>query len=107
MLAKLVVTGRDRAEALALADRALAAYVLLGCRTNLAFLRRLNAHPAFVAGEIHTGFLDGHPDVAAEAAPDETTLLRLLAAAGAVSRPLRDAADAVPATHAAMGAWRN
>ncbi len=107
MLAKLVVTGRDRAEALALADRALAAYVLLGCRTNLAFLRRLNAHPAFVAGEIHTGFLDGHPEVAAEAAPDDTTLLRLLAAAGAVSRGLRDAADAVPAAHAAMGAWRN
>jgi acetyl/propionyl-CoA carboxylase alpha subunit len=107
MLAKLVVTGRDRAEALALADRALAAYVLLGCRTNLAFLRRLNAHPAFVAGEVHTGFLDGHPEVAAEPAPDEDALLRLLAAAGAASRPLLDAADAVPAMHAAMGAWRN
>ena len=107
MLAKLVVTGRDRAEALALADRALAGYVLLGCHTNLAFLRRLNAHPAFVAGEVHTGFLDGHPEVAAEPAPDDGALLRLLAAAAAASRPLRHAADAVPPMHAAIGAWRN
>jgi hypothetical protein len=45
--------------------------------------------------------------VAEEPPPDEDTLLRLLAAAGAASRPLRDAAEAVPAMHAAMGAWRN
>jgi len=107
MLAKLIVTGRDRTEALALADRALAGYVLLGCQSNLAFLRRLNRHPRFVAGEIHTGFLDSHPEVAAEPDLPPDALLRLLAAGAAASRPLRDAAEAVSVVHAAMGHWRN
>jgi hypothetical protein len=31
----------------------------------------------------------------------------LLALAALVMRPVRDAADAVPALHAAIGSWRN
>ena len=107
MLAKLVVSGEDRAQALARADAALRDYVLLGLRTNLGFLRRLLHHPAFVAGDVHTGFLDAHPEVAAEPALDEDTVRAVLAAAALACRPVRDAADAVPALHAAMGAWRN
>jgi len=107
MLAKLVVAGRDRAEAMARADRALADFVLLGCRTNTAFLRRLLNHPAFAAGEVHTGFLDAHPEIAAEPPLAAATLRKLLAAAALVTRPVRDAADAVPQPYAAMGGWRN
>ncbi|HQR04252.1 MAG: ATP-grasp domain-containing protein [Proteobacteria bacterium] len=107
MLAKLIVHGRDRAEAIERADRALADYVLLGCKTNIAFLRRLLRHPAFLAGEIHTGFLDMHPQIAAEPQPEAAVMERLLAAAALFTRPMRDAADAVPDLHAAMGAWRN
>jgi propionyl-CoA carboxylase alpha chain/3-methylcrotonyl-CoA carboxylase alpha subunit/acetyl-CoA/propionyl-CoA carboxylase biotin carboxyl carrier protein len=107
MLAKLVITGATREEARARADQALARYVLLGCRSNLAFLRRLNAHPAFAAGQVHTGFLDAHPEIADDPQPDPDTLLRLLATAALASRPLRDAAEAVPSMHAAMGPWRN
>jgi pyruvate carboxylase len=81
--------------------------VLLGCKTNVGFLRRLLAHPAFAAGEIHTGFLDAHPEVAAEPVIEPALLHKLLAVAALTSRPLRDAADAVPALHAAIGAWRN
>jgi hypothetical protein len=58
-------------------------------------------------GEIHTVFLDAHPEIAADPALDETTLHRLLAAASLVTRPMRDVADAVPDMHAAMGSWRN
>jgi propionyl-CoA carboxylase alpha chain/3-methylcrotonyl-CoA carboxylase alpha subunit/acetyl-CoA/propionyl-CoA carboxylase biotin carboxyl carrier protein len=107
MLAKLVVSGADRTQALERADAALRDYVLLGLRTNLGFLRRLLHHPAFVAGDVHTGFLDAHPEVAAEPALGEDTVRALLAAAALSCRPVRDAADAVPALHAAMGAWRN
>ncbi len=107
MLAKLVVTGRDREHARALADRALADTVLLGCRTNAAFLRRLNAHPVFAAGDVHTGFLDAHPEVAADPAPSAATRQALLAAAALVTRPIVDDAQAVPALHAAMGDWMN
>ena len=107
MLAKLIVHGADRAEAMARADRALAGFVLLGCDTNVAFLRRLLRHPVFVAGDVHTGFLDAHPEVAAEPALPADVIVRLLAVAALATRPVRDAADAVPVLHAAMGAWRN
>ena len=107
MLAKLIVTGASRAEAMARADAALRDYVLLGCQTNLAFLRRLLRHPAFVAGEVHTGFLDAHPEVAADPPRADDVTQALLAAAALACRPIKDAADAVPAMHAAMGGWTN
>jgi acetyl/propionyl-CoA carboxylase alpha subunit len=107
MLAKLIVHGSDRKEAIARADAALARFALLGCETNAAFLRRLLNHPAFVAGEIHTGFLDANPELAAEPAPSPATVIQLLAAAALSTRPVRDAADAIPPLHAAIGRWRN
>jgi acetyl/propionyl-CoA carboxylase alpha subunit len=107
MLAKLIVTGADRTEAIGRADEALRDFVLLGCKTNTGFLRRLLAHPAFINGEIHTGFLDAHPEIAAEPASSEATVHRLLGAAALSTRTLRDGADAVPDLHAAIGAWRN
>lgn len=107
MIAKLIVTGRDRADAIAKGDAALRDTVLLGCKTNTAFLRRLIAHPAFVSGDVHTGFLDANPQIAAEPELASETLQALLAAAALSTRPMRDVADAVPDMHAAMGGWRN
>ena len=107
MLAKLIVTGADRREAMARADRALREFALLGCKTNTGFLRRLLNHAAFVKGEIHTGFLDAHPEIAAEPVLPAATLERLLAAAALSTRPMREVADTVPDLHAAMGGWRN
>jgi acetyl-CoA/propionyl-CoA carboxylase, biotin carboxylase, biotin carboxyl carrier protein len=107
MLAKLIVSGADRAEAMARADRALAEYVLLGCQTNAAFLRRLLKHPAFVEGKVHTGFLDAHPEIAANPPLPPATLHKLLAAAALSTLSMREVADAVPDLHAAIGAWRN
>jgi acetyl-CoA/propionyl-CoA carboxylase biotin carboxyl carrier protein len=107
MIAKLIIRGRDRVEAIARADRALKETVLLGCKTNTAFLRRLLAHPAFVAGDVHTGFLDANPQIAAEPELPAETLQALLAAAAISTRPMRDVADAVPDLHAAIGGWRN
>ncbi len=107
MLAKLIVWGESRPVAMERARQALRDYVLLGCKTNLGFLRRLLQHPAFAAGEIHTGFLDAHPEIAAEPELSPATRQQLLATAALACRPVRDAADAVPVMHAAMGAWRN
>ena len=81
--------------------------LLLGCKTNTAFLRRLIAHPAFISGDVHTGFLDANPQIAAEPALATETLHALLAAASLSTRPMRDIADAVPDLHAAMGGWAN
>ena len=107
MLAKLIVRAGTRAEAIAKADAALAQTVLLGCKTNTGFLRRLMAHPAFIAGDVHTGFLDANPQIAAEPALANSTLHALLAAAALSTQPLRTGADAIPDLHAAIGGWSN
>lgn len=107
MLAKIVGHGADRREAIGRVRQALRETVLLGCETNAAFLDRVMADPGFAAGAVHTGYLDEHPELARDEAPDAATVTRLLAAAALATRPVRDAADAVPALHAAIGAWRN
>ena len=107
MIAKLIVRGTDRGDAIARAEKALGETVLLGCKTNTAFLRRLVAHPAFVAGDVHTGFLDADPRIAADSPMATETLQALLAAASLSTRTMRDAADRVPDLHAAIGEWRN
>jgi acetyl-CoA/propionyl-CoA/long-chain acyl-CoA carboxylase, biotin carboxylase, biotin carboxyl carrier protein len=107
MLAKLVVHGRDRDEARTIADDALGRLALLGCETNAAFLRRLVVDPEFASGAIHAGFLDDHPELAADPPVSDSLRVKLLAAAALSTRPVRDAADAVPPIFAAMGAWRN
>ena len=107
MLAKVIVHGRNRAEARTRARDALGRFALLGCETNTGFLRRLVDHPAFAEGAIHTGFLDAHPEIAAEPPPSADLEDKLLAIAALSIRPIRDAADAVPPLHAAIGGWRN
>ncbi|NVI92042.1 acetyl/propionyl/methylcrotonyl-CoA carboxylase subunit alpha [Actinomadura sp. BRA 177] len=58
MLAKVIVHGSDRAEALHRLDRALASYTLLGVPTNVAFLRALLQHPSVVSGDLDTGLVE-------------------------------------------------
>jgi acetyl/propionyl-CoA carboxylase alpha subunit len=54
MIAKLIVHGRTRDEALERMRAALAATAVLGVRTNLRFLRWLFAQPAMRDGEVRT-----------------------------------------------------
>ncbi|MEV2276569.1 biotin carboxylase N-terminal domain-containing protein [Nocardiopsis sp. NPDC049922] len=67
MLAKVITWGPDRAEALRRMDAALAGYLLLGCVTNTAYLRRLLRHPRVVAGDLSTDLIASTPP---EPAPD-------------------------------------
>ncbi len=54
MLAKLIVHGTDRADAVARLERALEETEIAGIETNVRYLRALARHPAFVAGELIT-----------------------------------------------------
>ncbi|MEO8183832.1 MAG: urea carboxylase [Deltaproteobacteria bacterium] len=54
MLAKLIVHGKDRADAIARLELALAATQIAGIETNVRYLRSLVQHPDFVAGELLT-----------------------------------------------------
>jgi acetyl-CoA carboxylase biotin carboxylase subunit len=58
LLAKLVVWGEDRAEALARSARALAEFEVEGVKTNLPFHRAIVDNAAFVDAEVSTNLLD-------------------------------------------------
>jgi 3-methylcrotonyl-CoA carboxylase alpha subunit len=60
MIAKLVAWGSDRDEAARRMQEALAETEILGVTTNLAFLERVVKHPAFLAGETDTAFIERH-----------------------------------------------
>ena len=62
MIAKLIVWGADRTEALAGLRAALAECEIVGPKSNIGFLERLVRHPAVVDGCIDTGYLDRHLD---------------------------------------------
>ena len=85
MLAKLVAHAPAREAAAAQLSKALDRTVCLGVTTNRAFLARVLRHPAFIAGEVTTGFLAGHfPDDASRAASTPPWLEALAAAATAL-----------------------
>ena len=58
LLAKVIVHGRDRPEALARMGQALESFILEGVTTTIPFLTRLIRHPDFVAGQVDTRFLE-------------------------------------------------
>ncbi|MBL8154482.1 MAG: acetyl-CoA carboxylase biotin carboxylase subunit [Anaerolineae bacterium] len=60
MIAKIIAADTTRAGAIRRMQTALAQTVILGTTTNLAFLRALLAHPAFLAGTVDTRFVDAH-----------------------------------------------
>jgi acetyl-CoA carboxylase biotin carboxylase subunit len=57
MIAKLVVWGRTREEAIERCDRALREYRITGIRTSIGFFRKVLADPDFRRGEYTTGFI--------------------------------------------------
>ncbi len=60
MIAKITCFAATRAHTIARARRALRDTRVEGIKTNIAFLDALLAHDAFLAGEVHTGFIEQH-----------------------------------------------
>ena len=58
LLAKLIVRAENRPAALARMRRAIAEFVVEGCKTNLDFFRRLLANPDYVAGKMDTHLVE-------------------------------------------------
>lgn len=57
MIAKLIVKGKDRDEAIDRIQQALAQYQVQGIKTNIPMLQEVIAHPAFRSGDTTTGFV--------------------------------------------------
>ena len=58
MIAKLIVQGRDRPEALKRMQIALESFVIEGITTTIPFLARVMQDPHFQRGDVHTKFLE-------------------------------------------------
>jgi len=105
MLAKLIVHGRDRADAIVRMERALGELVVTGIATNQAFHRRLLADPAFRRGEIDIQYLERTPELIA-GAPDEAMELRVAIAAALAEQARRESArPAVSGSVEGPSAW--
>jgi propionyl-CoA carboxylase alpha chain len=60
MIAKLIVHGRDRHDAIAKMREALNGFVIRGVSSNIPFQAALLAHEKFVSGDFNTGFIAEH-----------------------------------------------
>ncbi|MFP5399739.1 MAG: biotin carboxylase N-terminal domain-containing protein [Gammaproteobacteria bacterium] len=84
MIAKLIVWGENRAQALARLDTALAATHIVGLSNNVAFLRRTVASTAFATADLDTALIERER----AALFDRPPLALEIAAAGVVAREL-------------------
>jgi 3-methylcrotonyl-CoA carboxylase alpha subunit len=78
MIAKLIVWGADRKQALARMAQALAQYQIVGLATNVAFLKRLVEGEPFATADLDTGLIARHHDAlfpAAQPVPEAALAL--------------------------------
>jgi acetyl-CoA carboxylase biotin carboxylase subunit len=68
LLAKVIVHGNDRAEAIARMRQALDSFIIEGVTTTIPFLSRVMRHPDFVAGTVDTKFLEREPHLLKDSA---------------------------------------
>ncbi len=96
MIAKLIVHGKDRMEAIAKMREALNGFVIRGVSSNIPFQAALLAHPKFVAGDFNTGFIAENysQGFKAEDVPHEDPSF-LLALAAFVRRKSRERAAGI------------
>jgi 3-methylcrotonyl-CoA carboxylase alpha subunit len=62
MIAKVIVHDRDRTSAMRRMAVLMGETEVVGVTTNAALLKALCSHPAFVGGEVDTGFIERHHD---------------------------------------------
>ena len=96
MIAKLIVHGTDRMDAIVKMREALNGFVIRGISSNIPFQSALLAHPKFVAGDFNTGFIAENygKGFAAEDVPHEDPSF-LLALAAFVRRKSRERAAGI------------
>jgi len=103
MLAKLTCYGESRDDSIDRLHRALGEYAILGTKTNLGFLRRVIAQPAFREGKVSTRFLADHAEALRLETPE---VVQAIAAALAVSQQQPATGNRQPATiWDSLGNW--
>jgi len=108
MISKLCAWADARPAAVGRMRRALAEYHVGGIRTNLPFHRQVMRHPAFLAGEYDTGFIDRHKSELTPPDPDDetATLAAIAAALAPSSSPSSSSSSDLDLSHTHLSAWR-
>ncbi|MDF3936731.1 acetyl/propionyl/methylcrotonyl-CoA carboxylase subunit alpha [Pseudomonas citronellolis] len=108
MLAKLIAWGENREEARQRLLAMLGETAVGGFKTNLAFLRRVLAHPAFAAAELDTGFIARHQEQLLPAASElPPQFWQLAGEAWAQSEAERVRGDDAHSPWSARDGWRS
>ena len=106
MIAKLIVWGADRTQALARMSQALAEFRIVGLATNIAFLKRLVEGEAFSNADLDTGLIErNHATLFPPPAPAPLGALALAALALSASETRHGAANDADPWSQARG-WR-
>ena len=110
MIAKLVVWGENREIALKRLISALGDYYIDGVSTNIDFLKRVASHPAFVAAELTTTFVEKHNDSlfapVASASKDTHANIPTMALLSLLTRKVA-LNNKTPSVWSTAGAWRS
>ncbi len=109
MIAKLIVHGVDRAQALGRMRRALAEYRVVGVSNNIDFLARLVATPSFETAALDTGLIEREQDrlfPEQPMAPEEVWLLAVLAELAGPEGQAGSGAASAGAPWGCPDAWR-
>jgi propionyl-CoA carboxylase alpha chain len=104
MIAKLIVHGFDRNDAIARMREALNGFVIRGVSSNIPFQAALLVHPKFISGDFNTGFIAEHyaGGFRAEDVPHDDPEF-LIALAAAAYRRYRDRAATISGQLAGHG----
>jgi 3-methylcrotonyl-CoA carboxylase alpha subunit len=105
MIAKLVVWGEDRAGALRRLRESLARYRVAGVTTNIAFLQRVVAHPAFAEARLDTDLIGKHQSVLLAPPPAPTARILALAAVGEFLRLVDEAGERARTSEDRYSPW--
>ncbi|WP_322011376.1 acetyl/propionyl/methylcrotonyl-CoA carboxylase subunit alpha [Paraburkholderia sp. J12] len=104
MIAKLIVHGATRDDALARMQRALEACEVVGPHTNVEFLHRLVTSEPFASADLDTGLIERHHDALFAPQPKPVREALALACGALYEREGSGARDASP--WAALSHWR-
>jgi 3-methylcrotonyl-CoA carboxylase alpha subunit len=105
MLAKLVCHAESRDACIDRIDRALRDYVILGTKTNVSWLRRVVAHPAFREGLVSTRFLADHEADLRQPAPEIVPAIAAALAAQPTQQPTANGQRRTTDIWQSLGKW--
>lgn len=106
MIAKLIVHGKDRTDAIEKMLRAIQDYVITGVETTLPFCSFVLKHEAFVSGKFDTGFIKNYfkPEMLDKSTPQEEEVAAIFGSYFSLSNTQKNKTETQ--SHSSKSKWR-